>query len=68
MDTLIERHPLAFFAAAMALACLLATVYVMLAQDVTPDLSWLAGVPDTGMARSAAPTLGYLQSCYLSNK
>jgi uncharacterized membrane protein len=68
MDTLIERHPLAFFAVAMALACLLATIYVALAQDVTPDLSWLAGVPDATVARSAAPSLDYLQSCYLSNK
>lgn len=68
MDTLIERHPLAFFAVAMALACLLTTVYVALAQDVMPDLSWLAGSPDTAVARSAAPSLEYLQSCYQSKK
>ena len=68
MDTLIERHPLAFFAVAMALAYLLATVYVALAQDVMPVLSWLAGAPDTTVSGAAAPSLEYLQSCYGSKK
>ena len=68
MDTLLERHPLAFFAAAMTLACLLATVYVALANDAAPDLSWIAAVPNATVVRSSVPSLDYLQTCYFSNQ
>jgi hypothetical protein len=54
MGTLIERHPLAFLGVAMAFACLLAIVYVALADYMVPDFSWLAGIPDSGAIRACA--------------
>jgi hypothetical protein len=43
MDTLIERHPVASFGVAMAIAVLLATLYVVLSEDVVPAFPWLTG-------------------------
>lgn len=67
MDTLIERHPVAFFGVAMAISLLLATVYVALAEDVIPGLPWLAGVPGSTVALASVPSLHYLQTCYFLN-
>jgi hypothetical protein len=64
MDTLIKRHPIGFFAAAMAIAVLFATFYITLSTDVVSSFRWLAGVPYSTVARALAPLLTYLQTTY----
>ncbi len=65
MDTLIERHPVAFFGFTMMLTLLLATVYVALGEDVISGLSWFAGVPGSTVSVTLAPGLRYLRPASL---
>jgi hypothetical protein len=60
MDTLIERHPVLFFAVAIAITVLLATFYIALSEDVVLDFSWLAGFPGTTVTFASAPLLNCL--------
>jgi hypothetical protein len=62
MDTLIERHPVLFFAIAIAVTVLLATFYIVLSGDIVLGFSWLAGFPGTTVAFASAPLLNCLRT------
>jgi hypothetical protein len=66
MDSLIERHPVLFFAAAIAITVLLATFYIVLSEDIVSGFPWFAGFPHTTVAFASTPSLNCLRTCYFS--